>query len=254
MEPVFKALSDPGRRLLLDHLFERDGQTLTELDAALPHMTRFGVMKHLRVLESAHLVTSRRVGRQKLHYLNPVPIRLVLDRWIAKYARPWVDAMAHLKHSLESHTMQPPKHVYEVYIRTTPEKLWQAITSRATTQEYFGLDVEADWKPGSKFTYTHRDTGALAHYGTVLESEPPRRLVHTFEHDYSEEHGGGPDDVSKVTWEITPVGELCRLTLVHDGWKAESQSYRSSGQGWPMILSSLKSLVETGAPLAFPKD
>jgi len=85
----------------------------------------------------------------------------------------------------------------------------------------------------------------------VLESDPPRRLVHTFEHDYSEQHGGGPDDASKVTWEITPMGELCKLTLIHDSWKTESQSYRSAGEAWPMILSSLKSLVETGAALAF---
>src|SRR6267378_1182737 len=98
---VFKALADPSRRLLLDSLFNRDGQTLGELSARLPGMTRFGVMKHLRILEGAGLVATRKVGREKLHYLNPVPIRLIHDRWIGKYAEPWVGALAELKVRLE---------------------------------------------------------------------------------------------------------------------------------------------------------
>src|SRR5262249_7868413 len=149
VEAIFKALSDPHRRLLLDRLFERDGRTLSELEAQLPQMTRFGVMKHLRVLEEAGLVTTRRSGPQQLHYLNPVPIRVVLDRWISKYAQPWVEAMAGLKAELEGTRMPGPKHVYVVYIRTTPEKLWHAITSPESTKEYFGLKVESDWKAGS---------------------------------------------------------------------------------------------------------
>jgi uncharacterized protein YndB with AHSA1/START domain len=250
VELIFKALGDSHRRLLLDRLFERDGQTLAELDAALPNMTRFGVMKHLNVLETANLVTVRRVGRHKLHYLNPVPIHLVLDRWIGKYAQPWI-AMAGLKTTLEAHAMERPRHVYEVYIRTTPQALWHAITARETTRQYFGLDVESNWAAGSTYRYTRLDNGEPAHYGTILEVDPPRKLVHTFEHDYSEQHGGGPDDATRVTWEITEQGDLCKLTLIHDGWKSDSQSYRSAGQGWPMILSSLKSMVETGAALQF---
>jgi uncharacterized protein YndB with AHSA1/START domain/DNA-binding transcriptional ArsR family regulator len=253
VELVFKALGDPCRRLLLDKLFQHDGQTLTELDAALPQMTRFGVMKHLRLLEAAHLVTVRRAGRLKLHYLNPVPIQVVLDRWIGKYAQPWVEAMAGIKTALEANAMSAPKHVYEVYIRTTPEALWKAITDKESTRKYFGLNLEGDWKAGSLYRYSKPDGGS-AHYGKVLESDPPRRLVHTFEHDYSEQYGGGPDDTSKVTWEIEQQGEICKLTLIHDGWKSESKSYTSAGQGWPMILSSLKSLVETGAPLRFPEE
>jgi DNA-binding transcriptional ArsR family regulator len=100
MDAVFRALADPTRRGLLDELFERDGQTLSELEGRLP-MTRFGVMKHLRVLEEANLVTTRRRGREKLHFLNPVPIRLVHDRWVSKYAEPWVTALSELKHDLE---------------------------------------------------------------------------------------------------------------------------------------------------------
>jgi DNA-binding transcriptional ArsR family regulator len=100
-EAVFRALADGQRRVLLDRLFERDGQTLAELCAALPHLSRFGVMKHLSVLEQASLVTTRRDGRHKVHFLNPVPIRGIHDRWISKYATPWVDVLAGLRHDLE---------------------------------------------------------------------------------------------------------------------------------------------------------
>jgi len=98
---VFKALADPTRRFLLDRLFVRDGRTLTELESDL-EMTRFGVMKHLKVLEEANLVVARRSGREKLHYLNPVPIRLIGDRWIDKYTERRVSALADLKTQLES--------------------------------------------------------------------------------------------------------------------------------------------------------
>lgn len=99
---VFKALADPSRRLLLDRLFEQDGRTLINLEAELPQLTRFGVMKHLKVLEEANLVLTERVGREKLHYLNPVPIRLLHDRWIDKYTERRVSALADLKHRLEN--------------------------------------------------------------------------------------------------------------------------------------------------------
>src|SRR3982751_4139469 len=100
MDDVFRALGDPTRRSLLDELFREDGQTLTALEARLP-MSRFGVMKHLRVLEEANLVVTRRRGREKLHFLNPVPIRLVHDRWVSKYAEPWVSGLTGLKRELE---------------------------------------------------------------------------------------------------------------------------------------------------------
>ncbi|HEX2708933.1 MAG TPA: helix-turn-helix domain-containing protein [Solirubrobacterales bacterium] len=100
MDEVFRALADPTRRDLLDRLFERDGQSLSALEERLP-MSRFGVMKHLRVLEGAGLVTTRRRGREKLHFLNPVPIRLVYERWVSKYAEPWASALTELKQELE---------------------------------------------------------------------------------------------------------------------------------------------------------
>jgi DNA-binding transcriptional ArsR family regulator len=107
MDAVFRALADPSRRRLLDELFKKDGQTLSHLDSILPEMTRFGVMKHLRILEDAGLVTTRKVGREKLHYLNPVPIRLVHDRWISKYAEPWIGAISALKRELEANGKGP---------------------------------------------------------------------------------------------------------------------------------------------------
>jgi DNA-binding transcriptional ArsR family regulator len=100
MDAVFRALADPTRRMLLDELFKHDGQTLSALEQRLP-MTRFGVMKHLKVLEAAGLVTTRRRGREKLHFLNPVPIRLVHDRWVSKYTEPWAAALSELKTTLE---------------------------------------------------------------------------------------------------------------------------------------------------------
>ena len=124
MDDVFRALADPTRRLLLDRLFERDGQTLGGLTEDLA-MTRFGAMKHLRVLEAAGVISTRRIGREKLHYLNPVPIQLIHDRWVSKYSEPWAEALGHLKRNLEAPmmTVAAPTHVYEIYIRATPERI-----------------------------------------------------------------------------------------------------------------------------------
>src|ERR671918_763598 len=147
MDAVFRALADPTRRSLLDELYRQDGQTLSALEGRLP-MTRFGVMKHLRVLEEAGLVVTKRRGREKLHFLNPVPIRLVHDRWVSKYAEPWAAAMSGLKRRLEA-TMEK---VFEIYIRTTPERLWEAITDPEMRRKYqFGVGVISDWTPGSRY-------------------------------------------------------------------------------------------------------
>src|SRR5438105_6871526 len=172
MDDVFKALADPTRRSLLDELFGEDGQTLTALEARLP-MTRFGVMKHLKVLEDAGLVVTRRRGREKLHFLNPVPIRLVHDRWVSKYAEPWAATLSGLKHHLEDRTMEK---VFEIYIKTTPEQLWEAITDGEMRSKYnFGAQVTSDWTPGSRFEMVHPG-GGLGE-GENLEVDPPRRLV-----------------------------------------------------------------------------
>src|SRR5665213_3300506 len=136
MDEVFRALADPTRRSLLDELFCEDGQSLSVL-AERFSMTRFGVMKHLKLLEEAGLVMTRRRGREKLHFLNPVPIRLVHDRWVSKFAEPWVAHLSDLKHALEDTNMEK---IFEIYIKTTPERLWEAITNAEMRKKYsFGV-------------------------------------------------------------------------------------------------------------------
>lgn len=243
MEPAFRALADQHRRTLLDRLRERDGQALGELEAALPGMTRFGVMKHLRVLEDAHLVTTRRSGRRKLHFLNPVPIRLIADRWISRYAAPVIDRMADVKHVAENEPMSEPRHVYEVYVAASPERVWQALTdSELTKGYYYGNTVESDWQAGSPLIYRNPD-GSEAIHCEIVEADAPRRLVHTFHFPGTDE---GP---SRVTWTIEPRGAASLLTLVHDEFDGETSTYRSVAHGWVPILSGLKTLLETGQPI-----
>jgi uncharacterized protein YndB with AHSA1/START domain len=251
VDEVFKAIADPSRRRLLDKLFKRDGQTLGELEAHLPEMTRFGVMKHLRVLEAAGLVATHKVGREKLHYLNPVPIRRVFDRWTSKYASAFTHALADLKRRLEGEQVMDehgPKHVYEVYIRTTPERLWQAITDPSFIRQYFyDQSVKSSWKAGAEYVHRAPD-GTVKIEGTIVEFDPPRRLVQTFSCPFKEETRG--DRPSRVTWTIEPKGEVCKLTLVHDDFDGETATFRSVGSGWNPVLSGLKTLLETGKPLA----
>ena len=247
LEGAFGALADSHRRTLLDGLRERDGQTLGELELTLPAMTRFGVMKHLRVLEDAGLLTTRRDGRRKLHYLDPVPIRLIADRWISRYAAPLVDRMADVKHSVEAATAMtttsaPPRHVYEVYIQAPAERVWQALTdSELTKQYYYGNTVESDWKPGSSLRYRNPD-GSEAISCEILEADPPRRLVHSFFFPSTEE------PPSRVTWSLDARGPATLLTLEH-GFESETSTYRSVAHGWVPILSGLKTLLETGKPI-----
>jgi uncharacterized protein YndB with AHSA1/START domain len=209
-------------------------------------MGRFGVMKHLRVLEEAGLLTTRRAGRQKLHYLNPVPIRLVHDRWISRYSEPIVAQLSALKARLEEPVMGVPRHVYEIFIRTTPERLWRAITDPADTRQYyFGTEVQSDWKTGSKLVYL--DGGEPSLDCKILEIDPAHRLVHSFVALYSPEMAS--ERPSRVTWEIEKMGDACRLTLVHDEFDGETATYHSVEHGWSQILSGLKTLIETGQPL-----
>ena len=248
MEAVFRALSDPNRRRLLDGLRERDGQALGELETLLPAMTRFGVMKHLRVLEEAGLVTTRRDGRQKLHFLNPVPIRLISDRWISRYAEPWVNAMADLKTTLEAEpAMSAPKQVYEIFIHATPERVWQGLTDGALTRQYYyGTTLRSDLAVGAAFTYVD-DDGSTALDGAILEIDPPRRLVTTFSAVWSPETAA--DRPSRITYEIEPAGQLTKLTMIHDDFDGETATYREVAGGWSYILSGLKTLLETGEPM-----
>jgi uncharacterized protein YndB with AHSA1/START domain len=244
MDAVFRALADPTRRSLLDELFRQDGQTLSALEGRLP-MSRFGVMKHLRVLEEAGLVTTKRRGREKLHFLNPVPIRLVHDRWVSKYAEPWAAALSGLKQRLE----EPMEKIFEIYIKTTPERLWEAITNPEERQKYnFGVGVSSDWEPGSRYESVHPKAGVAIAEGENLEVDPPHRLVQSFTALWSEEVKN--EGASRVTWEIEPVGDSCRLTVTHDELREDANAELYGG--WPMILSGLKTLLETGELLTTP--
>jgi uncharacterized protein YndB with AHSA1/START domain len=244
MDEVFRALADPTRRSLLDELFREDGQTLSALEERFA-MTRFGVMKHLKQLEEAGLVVTKKRGREKLHFLNPVPIRLVHDRWVSKYAEPWAAGLSGLKTELET----PMEKVFEIYIKTTPELLWEAITDPEIRAKYnFGAAVHTDWKVGSRLEMGAPNAGFVLGEGEVLEVDPPRRLVHTMLAFFSEE--AKAEGSTRVAWDIEPVGDSCRLTITHDQMRegANDQIYG----GWPMILSGLKTWLETGELLTTP--
>jgi uncharacterized protein YndB with AHSA1/START domain/DNA-binding transcriptional ArsR family regulator len=244
VDDVFRALADPTRRSLLDELFREDGQTLHALEERFS-MTRFGVMKHLKQLEEAGLVVTRRRGREKLHFLNPVPIRLVHDRWVSKYAEPWAAGLTDLKQKLET----PMEKVFEIYIKTTPQRLWDAIVDPDIRAKYnFGAGVRSDWTPGAHLEMSAANAGFTLGDGEVVEVDPPRRLVHTLRALFSDE--AKAEGTTRVTWEIEPVGDSCRLTLIHDQMRegANDQIYG----GWPMILSGLKTWLETGEVLTTP--
>ncbi len=244
MDPVFRALADPTRRALLDELFARDGQTLVALTAQ-HDMTRIAVAKHLKILEEAGLVIARRRGREKLHYLNPVPIRLVHDRWVSKYTEPWAAGLADLKRDLE---YQMEK-VFEIYIRTTPELLWEAITDPEIRRKYhFGAAVESDWTEGSPYLLGHPAADRPLMEGENVVVDRPRRLVQTMRALW----GGDAEraGTSRVTWEIEQVGDSCRLTVIHDQLQPDAPAELYGG--WPMILSGLKTWLETGETLTTP--
>ena len=245
MDDVFKALADPTRRSLLDELYEEDGQTLTALERRLP-MTRIAVMKHLRVLEAAGLVATKRRGREKLHFLNAVPIRLVHDRWVSKYAEPWAATLTGLKHRLEE---DPMEKVFEIYIKTTPERLWEAITDAEMRASYsFGVAVVSDWTPGSSYASGHAAAGIEIAEGENLEVDPPHRLVQSFNALWSDDVKR--EGTSRVTWEIEQVGDSCKLTVTHD--QLRENAHGEIYGGWPQILSGLKTLLETGETLTTP--
>ena len=250
---MFKALADPTRRSLLDELFRDDGQTLHELEARFP-MTRFGVMKHLKQLEEAGLVVTKRRGREKLHFLNPVPIRLVHDRWVSKYAEPWAAGLSGLKQELERHMEK----VFEIYIKTTPERLWEALTNPAFTSRWWQTTFDTDWAVGSTMIWDNNGVIIEDPDQVVLEAEPFSRLSYTW-HTFSPEMRERFDDEvfdklsserrSRATFELEPVGDQVKLTVIHDDFEPGSLAATMVRNGWPIFLSSLKTLLETGEPL-----
>jgi uncharacterized protein YndB with AHSA1/START domain/DNA-binding transcriptional ArsR family regulator len=259
MDEVFRALADPSRRLLLDSLNERNGQTLRALCSRLD-MARQSVSKHLAVLEAANLVTTVRRGREKLHYLNAAPINEIADRWLTRYEQARVLALADLKRALEDSPMDKPTFVYTTYIRTTPERLWQALTDPAFTARYWGITFETDWRPGSTMTWVQAGVTIADPEQVILESEPYRRLSYTW-HSFTPEFADAidlNDEVrdriaaeprSKVTFEIEPLGDRVKLTVLHDTADPDSLVTSMVSSGWPRVLSDLKTLLETGETL-----
>lgn len=257
-DEVFRALADRTRRALLDSLNERTGQTLRELCVGLD-MARQSVSKHLAVLEAADLVTTVRRGREKLHYLNAAPINELSERWIDRYDRDRVIALADLKRALEESPMEKPTFAYTTYIKTTPELLWQALTDPAFTKRYWKTEFETDWQAGSPMTWHVRGVTIADAEQVVLEADPPRRLSytwHTFTPELAEVVGLG-DEVaaealreprSKVTFEIEPAGELSKLTVLHEGFEPGSTVLGLISGGWPRVLSDLKTFLETEEP------
>jgi len=257
VDEVFKALADPHRRQLLDRLNERNGQTLHELCTDLD-MTRQAVSKHLAVLEGALLVTTVRRGREKLHYLNAAPINEIADRWIHEYDRARVEALADLKRALETPAMDKPEFVYTTYIRTTPERLWAALTEPAFTKRYWDTELESEWKVGSTMAWGHDQVVVRDPEQVVLVSDPPRRLSYTW-HTFSEEWARAyeideelrariaAEPRSRVTFELEPDGPLVKLTIVHDGFEPHSKVAEMVSGGWPRVLAELKTLLEGGA-------
>ena len=252
MDEVFRAIDDSGRRALLDALFERDGQTLVELSALLPDMTRQGVMNHLRVLESAGLVTTHKVGRQRFHYLNPVPIKQISDRWISKYAAFRVDAIVALGDRAEKGTvMERPVHIYEAYIRASVDDVWQAIVDPDQTVQYFyGTRVQSDWQVGSPMNYTNADGTQLVSEGTVLAIDPPRRIEFTFTPLWDEALTA--EGACREVWSIDAVNGMSQLTIELYEIAVDGPIHRDFAQGLPYIVSGMKSLLETGTPLPAP--
>ena len=250
MDEVFRALNDPSRRLLLDRLFDKDGQSLSELCEHLPDMTRYGVMNHLSVLEEGGLMTTRRDGRRKHHYLNVVPIRLVHDRWISKYTEPWAGAVAGLKTHLEQggSAMSKPTHVYEAYIRCLPQAAWEAIVDGDQTVQYFyGTRVESDWRPGSAVRYLS-PAGDVVADGEVLAIDEPKRLEMMFHPRWDPELES--EGAVRTVWLIEAADALTRVRVEYYDLDPASRTYGNFVEGIPYIVSGMKTLLETGDPIA----
>jgi uncharacterized protein YndB with AHSA1/START domain/DNA-binding transcriptional ArsR family regulator len=243
-DQIFKALADPTRRHLLDRLRENNGQTLGELCDRIG-MTRQSVTQHLDLLEDANLISTVRRGRGKFHYLNPVPIYQIQERWIVKFERPRLQALSTIKRKAEEKgvTGKPP-FVYVTYLRSTPAKVWDALTDPGLTAEYWGHSNVSDWQAGSAWEHQRADGTHTADVaGKVLESSPPLRLVMTWS-----DPGAEANDPSIVTFDLEPYEDIVRLRVRHENL-ADEADYTDKASGWAAVISNLKSFIETGRTL-----
>ena len=254
-DDVFRGLADPSRRRILDLLKGEPGMNLTELSAHF-EFSRFAVMKHLKSLERANLVVSRRVGRERQLYVNAVPLQAIYDRWISQYGAVLARRITSLKRELEQETGSMTtiatklRHLYVTYIRTTPEELWDALTDPAKTKLFFhDSEVRSDFEVGATIEYLVADDSGQtkpALSGEILEVEPGRRLVHSFAFASTD------DPPSRVTWEIEPLGDVVKVTVLHDEFESETETFTSVAQGWPPVIAGLKTYLETGEALRVP--
>jgi uncharacterized protein YndB with AHSA1/START domain/DNA-binding transcriptional ArsR family regulator len=262
VDKVFKALADSTRRGLLDSLRRENGQTLGRLCAGLS-MARQSATQHLAVLEDANLISTVRRGREKLHYLNPVPIHDIHQRWTAAFEEPRLRTLHAIKRQAEDHdmTMEKPNFVYVTYIHSTPERVWHALTDADLTAAYWGHSNVSTWQPGSPWEHRRTDGSGIADAGgTIIEATPPTRLVLTFGDPPPAGPAPAADDgdgepaptadeglASLVTFSIEPYHDIVRLTVTHENLSDEDLEAASAG--WPAVLANLKSLLETGHTL-----
>ena len=228
-------------------------------------MTRQSVSKHLGILEAANLVTTVRHGREKLHFLNPVPINEIAERWINHYDRDRISILADLKEALEDTGVAKPEFVYTTYIKTSPERLWQALTDPVFTGRWWRTTFISDWKVGSTIAWETGGVIVADPEQVVLECERYRRLSytwHSFTPELAELHGFNAELLanfsaeprSQATFELEPVGETVRLTVIHGRFEPGSAILGMISQGWPQLLASLKTFLETGDPLSVASE
>lgn len=249
-DPVFRALADRSRRQLLDKLHERSGLTLGELCDGL-EMRRQSVSQHLELLEAANLVVSVRDGRRKLHYLNPVPIHEIQSRWIWKFEEPRLDALDTIKRQAEERAMTAttpragavPDYVYTTYIRATPEEVWYALTDPESTARFWGHAQVSDWAVGSSVEHVRADGSGISDAsGKVIEVDRPHRLAFSF--DDPQRIDDPTFEPSVVIFEVETHHDIVKLTLTQRHLRS-TEELHAVGQGWPAVLSNLKTLLET---------
>ncbi len=248
MDDLFKALADPARRTLLDALRDKDGQTLSQLEAHL-EMSRFGVMKHLGVLEDAHLITTTKRGRFKHHYLNAARLQAALDHWIEPYrAKPAARALLDLKETLEGTapmSNDTPDFVIETFIRCSHAALWDALTKADAVAHYHFVathgagDMTA---AGDRLAFCAPDGSEIVAH-TVNAIDPKSRIDVTFEPNWDE-----VNTHSRCVFLVEPLTDACKLRVEHYAIPA---GHDGVAEGWARTLSGLKTWLETGEDVHF---
>lgn len=251
MDAIFKALNDPARRALLDSLRQKDGQSLSELEEQLD-MTRFGVMKHLKVLEDASLIVTRKKGRFKHHYLNALPLQEVIDRWIDPFlAKPAARAVIELKSKLEGtapmlDTALKPDFVMETFIRCPQASLWDALRDPDAMMHYHFMAARIEKDADNRVTY-FTPSGDEMLVCREMRFEPMTRLETTFEPKWNAD-GATP---SRVVYTIIPEGDTCRLVVEHFDLTHPVVQGEGVADGWARMLAGLKTWLETGQDAKF---